>query len=111
MVTNKQFVAPQYLTNAAATYYTAPANTTAIVKQAGVYNSDTGALTFTLHVIASGGSASAANMIVGARPIGAGETQMIPELLNVTLPAGSFIQALASSASKVSLSISGAEIV
>ena len=96
---------------AAATYYTAPANTRALIKKLTFTNTTAGALTVTVHLLPSGGTASATNMLVSARNIGAGETYECFEAQGQVLQAGGLIQALASAATSISIQGSVAEVV
>lgn len=107
-ITAKRFAAGSQLTAAATTYYTAPANTKAVVKQAELVNTTGAAVTCTVYVIPSGGAANAANTVISARSIAPGEAYPCPELVNQVLEAGGFIQALGLN---VSFNASGIEIV
>jgi len=107
-VTLRQFTAAQYLTNAAATYYTAN-NCTGRIDNCTFTNTDSGAIAVTVHIVASGGTASAANMIISAKSLSPGECYTCPELVGKTIPSGSFVQALAGTASKVVMHMSGIE--
>lgn len=102
---------PAQLTASAATYYTVGANKKARVLNLTVCNTTGAAHTYTIHRVPSGGTASATNMVISARPIAAGETQLVRELISKVLAAGDTIQALADSATAVSLDGSFAEIV
>ncbi len=61
------------LTNAAATYYTAPANTKVVLKKLTFTNTDTVARTVTVYLVPSGGTAGVTNILVSARAIAAGD--------------------------------------
>lgn len=99
-------VPPDFLTATAATYYTVPASKTVQIDQASVFNSDASARTVTIYLVPSGGTASAENAIVTALSLAAGETKLVPEL-NHKLTEAMTIQALASSANVVALTVSG----
>ena len=71
-VTLKQFTPAQYLTGSAATYYTAT-NCTARIDNCTLTNTDAGAITVTVYIIASGGTASADETIISAKSIAAGD--------------------------------------
>ena len=105
----RQFTAAQYLTASAATYYTA-SNCTSRVDNCTLTNTDAGAIPVTVHVVPLAGSTSAANMIISAKSIAAGETYTCPEMVGKTIPSGSFVQALAGTASKVVMHMSGIEV-
>lgn len=104
-------ITPAQLTATAATYYTLGANKTGWVVAASVCNTDSSAHTFTFHRVPSGGTASASNMVVKARPIAAGESQVVFELLGKALAAGDTIQALADAPVVLSFDGSVAEAV
>lgn len=90
----KRLVAGSQLTAAAATYYTAPAATKAVVKNANVCNSTAGAVNLSVHLVPQGGVADATNILISARPVAAGAVDRCPELVNQVLEAGGTIQAL-----------------
>ena len=108
-VTLKQFTPAQYLTGSAATYYTAT-NCTARIENCTLTNTDAGAITVTVYIIASGGTASADETIISAKSIAAGDCYTCPELVGKTIPSGSFVQALAGTASKIVIHMSGIEV-
>ena len=108
-VTLKQFTAAQYLTDSAATYYTAT-NCTARIDNCTLTNTDAGAITVTVYLIASGGTASADETIISAKSLSAGECYTCPELVGKTIPSGSFVQALAGTTNKVVIHMSGIEV-
>lgn len=109
MYTEKRLVAGSLLTNSAVTYYTATAPVTkTIIKEMTFCNTDnTTAYTFTLHIIPVGGSLSDANMEFKTVTLQAGETKIFGR--SCVLEQGSFIQALASTTSKIAFSCSGIE--
>lgn len=108
MITAKRLVAGSALTAVLATYYTVPAATTTIIKEILFCNTDTAARTVAAHIIPSAGSALVANQIFQDTVLQAGETKIFS--LSQVLPAGSFLQALASVAAVVSITASGVEI-
>lgn len=108
MITAKRLVAGSALTVALATYYTVPAGTTTILKEIVLCNTDTSARTVDLHIIPSAGTGAVANQIFQDLAIQAGETKIFS--VSQVLPAGSFLQALASTGAVVSLNCSGVEI-
>jgi hypothetical protein len=105
----KQFTAAQYLTTSAATYYTA-SNCTSRVDNCTLTNTDILAIPVTVHIVPLAGSASAANMVISAKSLSAGECYTCPELVGKTIPPGAFVQALAGTASKVVMHMSGIEV-
>ena len=106
--TAKRLVSGSQLTGSAATYYTAPTLTKAVIKSAQLTNTTAGAVACTVYLIPSGGTAGATNTFISARSIAVGETYNCPELVNAVLEAGGFIQSLGLN---VTLTVSGIEIV
>lgn len=95
------------LTAVAATYYTAPANTITTIAACTLTNTTAGAVTATMHLVPSGGSATVSNMILSARTIAAGESYNVGSAIGQTLAAGGTIQALAGAATSITLVASG----
>lgn len=97
------------LTTSAATYYTVPANTITTISACTLTNTTAGAVTATLYRVASGGSASAANCVLSARTIAAGESYNVGALIGQSYSAGWTLQGLAGSATSITLVASGYE--
>lgn len=99
------------LTNAAAVQFTAPNNSTTIIKRAVFTNTSAGARTITAHVVPSGGSVSNATMLINGQalaiPPGAGSSYVAPELAGVVLLPGDTLQCFADVAANVTLSVNG----
>lgn len=104
-------ITPAQIAATATAYYTVGANKKARVLNLTVCNTTGAAHTYTVHRVPSGGTASATNMIISARPIAAGETQLVRELIGKVLAAGDTIQALADAATSLSIDGSVAEVV
>lgn len=111
----QEFGTAAQLGSSIATIYTAPsaANTTtntvtsrAILQDMWLCNTDTVSRTFRLHIVASGGTASAANAIIYDAAIGANQSLHYANIATLVPPGGT-IQGLASSASKVSYRLTG----
>jgi len=111
MITPKSFVNGTNLTALAATYYTAPINTRAIIKRATFCNDDAGVVTVTINLVPSGGAAAYDNRITKDKSLAAGETWTCPDIENHILEAGGFISMLASVTAKIGCRISGYESV
>jgi len=109
-VTPKTITAAQ-IAATATTYYTAPANTKSIVKKLTFTNSTAGALTFTVYLVPSGGTAGVSNILVSAQAIAAGECAECFQAQGQVLQAGGTIQALASAATSITIQGSVAEVV
>ena len=111
MYTPKSFVDGINLTDSAATYYTAPAGTKAIIKKATFCNDHSGVVTVTINIVPSAGSAAYGNRITKARALAAGETWSCPDVENHVMEAAGFISMVASVTAKIGCRISGFEIV
>lgn len=96
------------LTGSAVAYYTAPAQTYGVVKNAVVTNTTGAPVALTLYRVPSGGTADAAHTLISARSIAAGATDLCPELVNKVIEPGASIQALGNG---LSISIDGVEVV
>lgn len=90
----------------ATTYYTASDGKTRI-DACALTNTTAGAVTVTMYLVPSGGSASASNCILSARSIPAGTTFNVTSAIGQWLDTGGTLQALASSATSVTLVASG----
>lgn len=93
---------------AATTYFTAGVQTR--LDKCTVTNEDSAAWTFSIYLVPSGGAAGVTNQIIATRYINAGETYTCPEIVGQWLNAGQFLAAIASSASKLTLRVSGVEV-
>jgi len=108
-VTPKAIIAAQQLTNANATYYTAT-NIKTIIDKMTLTNTTAGAVTATIDLVDSGGSAGASERMISARSIAAGETYICPEVVGHVLNAGDTIQGLASANTSITIRASGREV-
>ena len=108
-VTVKKLVSSQQLTNANATYYTAT-NVTTIIDKCTVCNTTAGAVTLTLDLVDSGGSAGASERVISALSIAAGQTYTCPEMVGQVLNSGDTLQGLASANTSLTIRVSGREI-
>ncbi len=109
MISIRKLVAAQQLTGSNATYYTAT-NVRTVIDKCTVTNTTSGAVTLTLDIVDSGGSAGATERIISAKSISAGETYRCPEMVGQVLENGDTIQGLASAATSLTIRISGREI-
>lgn len=110
-VTNKPLIEGTQLTTSVATYYSAPENTSAIIKKLTITNTSGSAVTVTLYLVPSGGTASAANEITSAIPVSAGKAYEAYEMEGHALAPDDSIQALAGAATSLNIRCSGVEIV
>lgn len=88
------------------TIYTVPASTTARVTQIFITNTHSSALTFRLHHVLSAGSVGASNALYYDVTIQPNQTVPVEELFMAT---GDTLQGLASTASKITITIYGIE--
>ena len=109
--TPKRFVEGGQLTASAATYYTCPSNTKALIKKLTFTNNDTSARTVTVYLVPSAGTAGVTNILTKAASIAAGATYEAFEAEGHILTAGATLQALADVTSMVTINASGVEIV
>lgn len=105
----KRLVDGSQLTTSAATYYTTPANTLTTIAACTLTNTTAGPVTATVHLVPSGGSATASNMVLSARVIATGESYNVGSAIGQTLAAGGTLQALAGAVTSISLVASGYE--
>jgi hypothetical protein len=81
-----------------------------IIDKFTVTNTNASNVTFSVNLIASGGTAGNSNLIVKTRSIVPGETYLCPELVGQVLEAGGFISTLAGTATALTIAASGREI-
>ena len=104
MLIEKGIVAALVAASPGAAYYTAPTTLKkAIIKSLSFCNTDTTPQSVTIYLVPSGGSAGAANTLVSARSLLAGESWCCQEAENKVLAAGDALTCLASTASKISV--------
>lgn len=108
-VTVKNIIPRKRAENAQTTQYTAT-NCKTIIDKCTVTNTTAGAVEFSVNLVASGGSASDANLVLDTKSIAAGETYLCPEVVGQTLESGGFISTLAGAATSLTISASGREI-
>ncbi len=104
----KRLVPGSQLTTAAVAYYTAD-GVKARIDSIALINTTAGAVTATVHLVPSGGTATTSNCVLSARSIGAGETYIVPGAMGQTIEAGGTLQALASANTSITLVASGVE--
>lgn len=110
MYTPKSFVDGVGLTDSAATYYTVPDSTRAIIKKATFCNDHTSPVTITINLVPSGGAAGYANRSAKTKTLAAGETIDWWAVENHVLEAGGSISMVASVTTKIGVRISGFEV-
>lgn len=108
-ITPKKLIASQQLTASNATYYTAT-NVRTIIDKFTLTNTSAGAVTATIDIVDSGGTAGATERLISARSIAAGETYTCPEMVGHIMNSGDTIQGLASAATSLTIRASGREV-
>jgi hypothetical protein len=108
-VTVKNIIPPKQAENSQQMQYTA-LNCKAIIDKFTVTNTTGGAVTISVNLVVSGGSASAANRIISVKSVAAGECYTCPELIGHILESGGFISTLASAATSLTIDATGREI-
>lgn len=101
----KRLAGPALVTNSAATKYTAPTSTKAVIRHIHVSNPTVAAVTFTMSI----GADAAGTRIFDAHSIAAGT--VLDHYGAYVLDAGELVQALAGSTNVLTLTISGDEII
>lgn len=91
------------------TQYTAT-NCKTIIDKFTVTNTSAANVTISVNLVTNGGSAGASNLIMDARAIAPDETYTCPELVGQALEPGGFISTLASTATSLTIRVSGREI-
>jgi len=107
----KNIVVPAQLTTSAATYYTVTANTKCEIRKLTFCNTTAGAVSVTVYLVNSGGSANDAATVTKTRLLAAGETWSCSDAIGHVLEAGGTIQALASANTSISIRGTGLETV
>lgn len=106
--TRKRLVAgTQLALTTPATLYTVPTGTRTLITGMTLTNTTGGAVTATVHL----GTAAAANCVMSARSLAAGETVSVTGAIGQVMEAAEVLQAAASAATSISMVASGIEFV
>lgn len=108
--TPKRLADARYITNAYVTAYTVPASTKAIVKEIWLCNTDTSARTVSIRAVPSGETAADEHCVFKDLSIAA-KTTYIASGLTMVLEADEDIDVIADVTNKVTIRLSGAEVV
>ena len=108
-VSIKVLIPAKQAENSQTTQYTA-VNCKAIIDKFTITNTSAGNLTISVNLVTSGGSPSAANLIMDTRAIAPDETSTCPELVGQALEPGGYISTIASAATSLTIRASGREI-
>ncbi|GAA1892020.1 hypothetical protein [Williamsia serinedens] len=93
--------------NAETTQYTGPANSSVKLGKATLANPTASAVTVSVSIVKSGGTAGAANRVVAGLALAAGDSVVLSEIEGHFLGPGDLISAIAGTATAVVLVISG----
>ena len=107
--TVKVLIPSKLVENAQTTQYT-PVLCSAVIDKFTVTNTSAAPAAFSCNLVTAGGSAGAANLLVKAQTLIAGEVYLCPELIGHTLAVGDSISTLSSVASALVVRASGREI-
>lgn len=91
------------------TLYTAT-NVKTVIDKFSVTNTTGGAVTLTVHLVPSGGTAGDPNCVLKTKSVASLETYNCPELVGQMLKSGDFISLIASASASLTLSAAGREI-
>lgn len=108
-VSVKMLIGPKYMESTQTTQYTSTSVKT-IIDAFTITNNDTVARTFSVNIVPSGGSVGADNKIVKDQTVQAGETYPVWQLIGHDLDVGAFISTIASSASALTMYVSGRQV-
>lgn len=95
------------LLTSATVLYVTPSDGQTVVKRAVFTNIDSQPRSFTVHRVPNGGSPVSGNIVVSALRLQPGESTVVNELGNMVLNGGESVQALASAASVINVTMSG----
>lgn len=109
-VTAKTLVASAQAPAATTTQYTAPAATRTIIDKFTATNTTGAAATLTIYLVTSGGAAGAANTILSAKSIAAGDCYTCPEVVGHVLNPGDFIATGSGTNNALTIRSSGREV-
>ena len=109
-VTTKAIIPAKQAENSQTTQYTCPSSTRCVIDKFSVCNTTTGHVVFSINLVNSGGSASAANRFLSLKAIAPDEDYSCPEIIGHVLEPGDFISTLASAATSLTIRSSGREI-
>ena len=108
-ITVRNIIPPKQSEAAQTTQYTA-SNCKTLIDKFTVTNTTATAATFACNLVAYGGTAGVANLVLKTRTIAAGECYCCPELVGHSLESGGFISAIAGTASALTICATGREI-
>ncbi len=109
MVTIKNIIPRKQASATQTDQYTAN-NCKCIIDKFTVTNTSVANVTFSVNLVASGGTAGDANLVLKAKTVVPNETYTCPELVGQVLEAGGTISTIAGAATSLTISASGREV-
>ena len=109
MVTIKNIIPRKQALAVQTDQYTAT-NCKCIIDKFTVTNTSAANVTFSVNLVASGGTAGDANLVLKAKTVVPNETYTCPELVGQVLEAGGIISTIAGVAASLTISASGREV-
>lgn len=109
-VTAKPLINSKFASNSNTTEYTTPSLTRTIIDKFTATNITAGAVTLSIYIVPSAGSAGTSNQIIKDVSIAAGATTDFSSLQNQILATGDFISVAASAVSSITIRASGREV-
>ena len=108
-VTQKVLIPSKQMEAAQTTQYTA-INAKALIDKFTVVNTSASNQVFSVNLVALGGTADVANVVIKDRTIAPNETYKCPELIGKLLENGGFISTIAGAATSLTVEANGREI-
>ena len=108
-VTAKVLIPAKIAESSQTTQYTAT-NVTTIIDKFTATNYSAGAVTISVNIVTSGGSAGNDNLITKTKSLQPAEVYTFPEIVGQILAPGGFISTIASAATSVNIRASGREV-
>ena len=108
-VKSKVIIPAKQAESSQTTQYTAT-NVDTLIDKFTATNTTGGAVTLSVNLVPSSGSAGTSNLIVYAKSIAGGETYTFPEITGHTIEKSGFISTIASAATSLTIRASGREI-
>ena len=108
-VTAKVLIPAKIAESSQTTQYTAT-NVTTIIDKFTATNYSAGAVTISVNIVTSGGSAGNDNLITKTKSLQPGEVYTFPEIVGQILAPSGFISTIASAATSVNIRASGREV-
>ena len=102
-----QVLVAQFLANTETTQYTAAASTVVKIANATLSNTSGSAVTVSVSLVKSGGTAGTSNRVLSAYSLAPGDSVVLRELADHVLGTADFISAISGTASTVAFTLSG----